>query len=57
MRYVHNGDGEAGDYVGGEVLLDAVVEEPVGDGQVSVEELLPGLGTGLDAISAQVVLP
>ena len=43
---MHDCDGESGHCVRGQVVLDVIVEEPVRDGQVTVEELFPGLGPG-----------
>ena len=40
LRDVHDGDGDAGDDVRQQVLLDLVVEQPVRDGEVLVEEAL-----------------
>lgn len=37
---MHDGDGDAGDDVRQQVLLDLVVEQPVRDGEVLVEEAL-----------------
>ena len=41
MRDVHDGDGDSGDDVGDQVVLDVVVEEPVGERQVLVQNFLP----------------
>ena len=41
MRDVHDGDGDSGDDVCDQVVLDVVVEEPVGERQVLVQNFLP----------------
>ena len=51
---MHDCDGEPGHCVRGQVVLDVIVEQPVRDGQVAVEELLPGLGTGAQFQAAGV---
>ena len=48
LRNVHDGDGEPRDRVGRQITLDVIVEEPIGDGEIAVEELLPRFGTGAE---------
>ena len=51
---MHDCDGEPGHGVRGQVVLDVIVEQPVRDGQVTVEELLPRLGPGAELQAAGV---
>ena len=41
LRNVHDGDRNSGYDVGDQVVLDVVVEEPVREGQILVQNLLP----------------
>lgn len=41
---MHDGDGDAGDEIVDEVIGEVVVEQPVRDREVGVEELGPGFG-------------
>jgi len=47
---VHDGDGDSGNDVGYQVALDVVVEEPVGEGEILIENFLP-----LDSASAELI--
>ena len=54
---MHDGDSEACNDVRDEVIFEVVVEEPGRDGEISVEKLLPRLGTGFDVTCVQIVFP